>query len=63
MYTEFCGLSPDLKGMGSYGWEEPFVAVGHDEIFRHNVNIVCGGFKELAEILTLSMKEWKESIL
>ena len=57
MYTKFCGLCPDLKGMRSYRREEPFVAVGHDEIFSHDVSIVCGGLKELAEIFTLSMKE------
>ena len=61
MHTKFCGLSPDLKGMRSYGREEPFVAVGHDELFSHDVSIVGGGLKELPEIFTLSMKG-KESI-
>lgn len=56
MFTKFCGLSPDFKGLRSYGREEPFVAVGHDEIFSHNISIICGGLKELAEIFTLKGK-------
>lgn len=61
MYTKFCGLRPDLKGVRSYGREESFVAVGHDEIFSHDVSIVSGGLKELPEIFTLLTKEGKES--
>ena len=61
MYTKFCGLCPNFKSMRSYGREEPFVAVGHDEIFSHDVSIVCGGLKELTEVFTLTMKEGKVS--
>jgi hypothetical protein len=63
MHTKICGLCPDLKRLRSYGREEPFVAVGHDDIFSHDVSIVCGGLKELAEILTLSMKEGRVSMI
>jgi hypothetical protein len=42
--------------MRSYRREESFVSVGHDEIFGHDGSIVCCGLKELAEIITLSIK-------
>ena len=62
IHTEFRGLSPDLKSMGSYRREESLVAVGHNEIFNHNVSIICCGLKELAEIITLSVKQENGSI-
>ena len=63
LYTKFCGLCPDFKGLRSYRREEPLVAVGHDEIFSHDVSIVCGGLIELTEVFILSMIEGKKSIL
>jgi hypothetical protein len=62
IYTKFRGLSPDLKGMRSYRREESLVTEGHNEIFSHDISIICCGFKELAEIITLSIKKGDGSI-